>query len=111
MRYALLKTESKELDIREVDNLNDVSILNEAVGRYIEVLSIAQIIQNCPTELHNVLIVVDEEGKLKNKAKNINIGYDVLVGDICFVGTDAPDMIGLTDKQIQLLESFVMHIK
>lgn len=47
-----------------------------------------------------LILVCNEEGKLRGMPKNIDIGGDVVCGDCFICGTDGEDFIGLTDDQV-----------
>lgn len=64
-----------------------LSEYQKLVGGYLETV---------PTKLHGLLLLLDEEGKLKDKTPNIPatmlaglIGYDVIVGDAVLVRLNA----------------------
>ena len=64
----------------------------EQVGGYIEALTISD----------DVVILVNEEGKLRGMTPNRRFNGDVLVGNILIVGRKGEDLCGLSDKNIQL---------
>ncbi len=58
-----------------VDIENTLEALQKAVGGYIEVIGVEG----------DILMICDEEGKLKGKAANFTVRNDVIVGDVLFV--------------------------
>lgn len=73
---------------------NTLEALQELVGGHIEVISLQG----------NIALIVDEEGKLKDKAACMflfrNGWIDTLVGTVVAVGTDGEAFRGLDDRQI-----------
>ena len=68
-------------DLRSMVVANDLKLLQDLVGGYLEAFSI----QGGPV---NTILLCDEEGKLKGKQPNIMIPGDVIVGTVLFVGSD-----------------------
>lgn len=92
VRAILLKPGRKPQLIRLANTLD---AFQAAVGGYIEVLHVFD---------DNTRIIVDEEGKLKEKPINCVIsndwgGFDVLVGDLLIINTNDADFCSLTDEQ------------
>lgn len=93
---------------------NDLSAFQEFVGGYIEVFDIGVFTND------NVVIVLDEEGKLKGKRAgallyNKGVPVDALVGDFIVCGVDDDgDFCSLTDWQLKqykkLFTSFVIDL-
>lgn len=111
MKLAILKMYSNELEIKCIDDNHCLEELNKLVGGYIEVIPFRAITSiEYPKELDDVLIILDEEGKLKGKPINVITEHDFLVGDIVFAGMDE-DISGLSDSQIKLLELEVKKFK
>lgn len=111
MKIIYLRTYLRELGIIECREEAQLETLNNIVGGYIETLPIYLCVRNCPEELKNVLIILDEEGKLKQKPINITLEYDYLVGDIAFVTMDGVHMRELSDEQINILQELIYKIK
>lgn len=63
--------------------------LQKIVGGYIEPVFLCKRTKN--GKWHDLVILCDEEGKLKRKAPNIAIGRDVICGDIIILGVDGED--------------------
>lgn len=63
--------------------------LQKTIGGYIEPVCIRQIEKDGKTVY--LVILCDEEGKLKYKKRNLNIGTDVLCGDLVIIGADGED--------------------
>lgn len=81
-----------------VDIENTLEALQKAVGGYIEVIGVEG----------DILMICDEEGKLKGKAANFTVRNDVIVGDVLFVqnGYDGDFTDMNADNIIRVLESF-----
>ena len=87
----LFKEPNKEFKTKEIEN--DLKTLQQLVGGYIEVIPYRD----------NIVIVLDEEGKLKGKEPNICFPNDILVGNCIFVGTKDEDCVSLTDEQRDMI--------
>lgn len=109
MKIGLLKTNSNKLEIEEIqgDINKDIHILQNLVGGYIEVLPLNAFDFAYPEELSNVIMLLDEEGKMKEKPVNFRLSMDYVVGDVVFIGANPPYMVGLTEEQIPLLQAIV----
>ena len=111
MKIGKLKVYSKEVEIVECESEESYECLVKIVGGYLESLPFNAMIGIECQELNNVVVMLDEEGKLKQKPINIKVLYDYIVGDIAFVGTKGAEIIGLTDKQIELIQEVVNKLK
>jgi len=87
---ALLIEPMKEPRVIEIEQ--KLESYQEQVGGYIEALTISD----------DVVILVNEEGKLRGMTPNRRFNGDVLVGNILIVGRKGEDFYGLSDKNIQL---------
>lgn len=87
-------------DINLVDIPNTLEALQEAVGGYIEVKSIPSLVQ------FNILLIVNEEGLLKQLPPNENLYPFFYVGNVLVVGEDGDEFTDLTDKQVQIFEKW-----
>lgn len=85
----LFKEPNRPFEVKEIEN--NLETLQQLVGGYIEVVPYKD----------NIVIICDEEGKLKGKEINISFSYDVIAGNCLFVGTNEGDFTSLTDKQIE----------
>lgn len=63
--------------------------LQKTVGGYIEAVCIRKVEKD--GKEYEVVIVCDEEGKLKHKMPNIALGRDIICGDIIILGSDGED--------------------
>ena len=87
---VIVKRPNEKLEAIEVGN--ELEKLQQLVGGYIETIPYKD----------NIIILLDEEGKLKDSEDNIVVSkYGMLVGNIVFVGTKGEDFISLTEYQIQ----------
>ena len=55
-----------------------------------------------------LVMVCDEEGKIKDKTGNFRFGWDYIVGDVFFVGAGEEDFVSLTDEQVELVKGFFL---
>lgn len=69
---------------------NTLEDINKIVGGYIETYDMD----------NGTIVVLNEEGKLKNLEPNRRIPHDILVGTFIVVGDDGEDFCSLSDKQI-----------
>lgn len=93
----IVKKPNKPLEVREVEELT-LELMQQIVGGYIEVLNIG----------NQMLIVMDEEGKLKQSEFNFTAGKHVIVGTIFFCSEDGVEMVGLNDAQINIIQKTFM---
>lgn len=63
--------------------------LQRTVGGHIEPVPIAKTEKD--GHVVDVVVLCDEDGKLKDKEPNLRLTYDVLVGDIVVLGTDGEE--------------------
>lgn len=68
-----------------------LEIWQEIVGGYIEVVNLTD----------TILIVCNEEGKIKGLDINFAWHHDIIVGTVCFVGEDGEEFRSLTDNEIE----------
>lgn len=75
---------------------NTLEAVQKVVGGYIEVLRIDG----------NLLMICDEEGKLKGKPYNFDLGHDIIVGDVLFVQSDGEDFADLDEANAETVLKF-----
>ena len=86
----VLKVEvGKEPEVIKI--ANSLEALQKAVGGYVESFALEG----------GGIVLIDEEGKLKNKEPNRAFRSDMLVGDFLVVGEKGDDWASLTNKQIE----------
>ena len=87
----VLKKVGKEPEIMNIENTLEAK--QELVGGLIQISSVTE----------EILLVCDEEGKLKNLPPNLLFDYDYIAGDCFFIGDDYDnaDFKSLTDEQIE----------
>lgn len=96
---VIIKNVNESPKVEEIENtLED---LQKIVGGYIEIV---------PTDLYmeGIATICNEEGKIMGLEPNVRIGYDVVCGNMLFVGVDGEDFIDLTDEQIMLVMDMFM---
>lgn len=63
--------------------------LQQTVGGYIEPVFLYEVLKD--DKWYDLVILCDEEGKLKNKEPNMQIYGDVIVGDLIVLGAEGED--------------------
>lgn len=92
---AIIKEVGKEPKVIDIENT--LEALQKAVGGYIEALNIGG----------NILMICDEEGKLKRKPYNFDLGNDKIVGDVIFTKDDGKeDFTDLSENDIETILHF-----
>lgn len=81
---------SKEPEVRELKEIS-LKAMQEIVEGYIEVIGFDR----------DTLLVINEEGKLRNLPLNFQIRHHTIVGTVFICGKQGEDMIGLTESQIK----------
>lgn len=89
---VLIKEPGKPWEVSEVENTLDA--LQEAVGGYIETLTIS-------TEPDSLVLIMDEEGRLNDKPYNMTIGGVDLVGTLLLCGKDGDEFTDVPDWVIR----------
>ncbi len=87
---------------RVIDVENDLKAMQKLVGGYIQ-----EVPYNAPE--HGILIICDEEGKLKNKMPNRLVisrsrVLDVITGDFVLVGRAGEEFTDLTPEQLKYID-------
>ena len=115
MNYGLLKTGTTFLEVKEHCG-EAYDFLFEMVGGFIEFIQLSWVCDfKIPAELKDVVIVLNQEGKLKNKALPINLYsiFDTLHGNMVFAKQEYSEIyeanttVGLSNNQIELLSQVV----
>ena len=94
---AIIKEVGKEPKVIDIENT--LKALQKAVGGYIETLNVG----------NNVIMLCDEEGKLKEKPYNFafsNKLSDVIVGDVLFTKLHGDDFTALDENDIETILHF-----
>lgn len=86
---VVVKEPGRKSKEREVENT--LEMLHNLVGGYIECVS---------TISTNIVMIVNEEGKLRDLDNNFEYYNDMIVGTAVFVGVDGEDFRSLTDEEI-----------
>lgn len=76
---------------------NDLKRLQTLVGGYIEACSIFK----------DVVMIVNEEGKLKKMEPNFLYGFDMIVGPAIFCRSDRDKLASLTEDQMEAIKIFL----
>jgi len=87
----IIKESGKQPYEKEIKN--DLTVLQEIVGGYIEVLPITQ----------EILMICNEEGKLEGLPYNFTLGNDYIVGTVFFIGNNEPEFRSLDDAEIKVV--------
>lgn len=94
MKIKVFKVGYTGNQILEIEN--ELEVFQKHVGGYIECV-------NFPGS-NGMLIVCDEEGKLKNKPVMAEIPNDTINGEFLIVGMGLEDFTGLTTEQLESLQ-------
>lgn len=89
---VLIKEPGKDAYRKEIDNT--LESLQREVGGYIEAMTIAD----------DLVLICDEEGKLKNKPANFAFYGDVFIGTVILAGADEDDFKSLPECTEELIE-------
>lgn len=96
---VLIKNIGENTKITDIEN--DLQSLQNLVGGYIEALPLTK----------DVLLICNEEGKLKGLPVNFNIvingKIESIVGNVFFVGKNDSDFDSLTNEQILILQDYL----
>ena len=96
---VLIKNIGENTKITDIEN--DLQSLQNLVGGYIEALPLTK----------DVLLICNEEGKLKGLPVNFNIvingKIESIVGNVFFVGKNDSDFDSLTNEQIVILQDYL----
>jgi len=90
--------------IKEPNNLpvekfvqDDLKVWQKIVGGYIEVVNFTD----------TILIVCNEEGKIKNLEPNFSwFGCDIIMGNVCFVGEGGEEFRSLTEDEVNYIMNY-----
>lgn len=95
---VLIKEPGKPMRQQKIENR--LEAFQEAVGGYIEIVPITE----------SILMIVNEEGKMKGLETNFVTVGDVIVGPAVFVGSCGDDFRSLSRKQIEALR-FIFEVR
>ena len=76
---------------------NRLESLQNRVGGYIETVSVFK----------DVVMICNEEGKLKRMQPNFLYGFDMIVGPVVFAGTERDKLVSLTPEQIEKVRELI----
>ena len=76
---VLYKEPGKRAEVKEIDNT--LEALQEAVGGYIETLTLD----------HDLVVVCNEEGKLRGMDYNATVAFEDIAGPFLALGVDADE--------------------
>ncbi len=83
--------------IKDIDIENSLEAFQEAIGGYIETVTVAE----------DLVIICNEEGRLKNMPFNCEILGVGFVGPILFVGVKGDEFCSLPEKARKILKEIV----
>jgi len=92
----LMKEPGKDPRVMVVPN--DLGTLQQLVDGYIETHTLAD----------GLVMIVDEEGKLKHKEPNFFVAAlnDTIVGNAIFCGEDGEDFVDIDEHDLTILQTF-----
>lgn len=76
---------------------NDLKKLQNLVGGYIEAVNV----------LKDVVMIVNEEGKLKKMEPNFLYGFDMIVGPAIFCRSERDKLASLTEEQMAAVKDLI----
>lgn len=76
---------------------NRLESLQNRVGGYIETVSV----------FRDVVMICNEEGKLKRMVPNFLYGFDMIVGPVVFAGVDRDKLVSLTPEQTEMVKELI----
>lgn len=88
---AIIKEPGKKPRITEIEN--NLAALQEAVGGYIETVTLAK----------DCCIICNEEGRLQELPYNLTFGGIPFVGTVLFVGVAGDEFCSLSERKINFL--------
>ena len=92
---AIIKEVGKEPKVIDIDNT--LEALQKAVGGYIEAVNVGG----------NVIMLCDEEGRLKGSKYNFDLGSEKIVGDVIFTKSDGKeDFTDLDENDVETILHF-----
>ena len=91
---AIIKEVGKPPKVVDIENT--LEEMQKIVGGNIEVIRVRS----------NILMLCDEEGKLKNKPYNFDLGNDLIVGNVLFVNSKGEDFTSLDEIGIEAIMHF-----
>ena len=91
---VVIKEPAEKPYLEEIEN--KLSELQRIVGGYIEIVQLAP----------KIVVICDDEGKLKGYAPNLEYGLDTLVGTVIFAGVEGEELKSLNDEQIGIITNF-----
>lgn len=94
---VVIKKVGQEPEVKEIEN--DLNVLQDIVGGYIECFYIAD----------NIICICNEEGKILGLPENFICDSDIIVGDVIFCAAGEEDFDSLTDEQIDFIIN-IMHV-
>ena len=103
MKIMTVYTEPKKLKTRYIPG--DLSDFQREVGGYIEAVTVAEL------KDHNVVMLVNEEGMMKQLPVNENLIPYFFVGNVVFVGVSNDIFVSLTLKQIDVIHAWLVGLE
>ena len=88
---VLFKEPNKPLEERELKG--SLQEYQKIVGGYIETTMLT----------NEIIIIVNEEGKLEGLPYNFSLPHDHIVGTAIFIGNAMPEFRGLTDEEVEFI--------
>lgn len=76
---------------------NRLESLQNRVGGYIEIVSV----------FRDIVMICNEEGKLKRMVPNFFYGFDVIVGPVVFAGVERDKLVSLKPEQIEMVKELI----
>lgn len=92
MKHTILvKEPNKEIEKVELENLS-LETMQTLVGGYIEAI--------IPFKNRNLVMILNEEGKIQDLEPNIRLGTDYIAGTLLIVASEDNDFRGLNKEEL-----------
>ena len=108
MKGLLLTREGQKIVLKEIEvseGENQLKDMQNYIGGHIEIPYIKKIFND-----NEILVILNEEGKLLNLEPTCILKkdeqiYDTLNGNVLFLGEESENIIGLNEKQINIIKN------
>lgn len=108
MKGLLLTREGQKIVLKEIEvseGENQLKDIQNCIGGHMEIPYIKKIFND-----NEILVILNEEGKLLNLEPTCILKkdeqiYDTLNGNVLFLSADGENIIGLNEKQINIIKN------
>lgn len=105
---VIIKKVDESPSVEWIDNdPDDPSVLQKIVGGYIEIIPV--------NPAKNLIMIDNEDGKIDQLPMNFplqgHFGYDFVCGDVLLSKQEGPDLVSLTDEDIEYILFYIFHTR